>query len=224
MLKRELIQTIEVPGGRSKMSLQKQGPEYSIWVDGVPLMTTRKHGSEEALADLGCAHLDGATGGQILVGGLGMGFTLAATLKIAGPEAKVVVAELVPAVHEWNRDLLGEFAGLPLRDPRVVVEIADVADVLRRSPNTFDAILLDVDNGPSGMTQDSNNWLYGNDGLNTIFKSLRKSGAVAIWSAYSDPIFLKRLQKQNAQVMEHAVRARSNGSGTKHVVWVAQKR
>jgi len=135
----------------------------------------------------------------------------------------VVVAELVPAVHEWNRDLLGEFAGFPLRDPRVVVEIADVADVLRRSPNTFDAILLDVDNGPSGMTQDANNWLYWDDGLKTIIHALRKKGVVAIWSAYSDPLFPKRLQKQNFRVTEHTVSARSNGSGSKHVVWVARR-
>ncbi len=223
MIKRELLQTVTVPGSTAKMALQRQGKEYSIWVDGVPLMTTRQSGSEVALAELGCASLRGRADGDVLVGGLGMGFTLAATLNNVGPSAKVVVAELVPEVHEWNRDLLGEYAGFPLKDPRVSVEIDDVAYVLRRSSNAFDAILLDVDNGPSGMTQEDNNWLYSVDGLRTIAKALRPKGVVAIWSAYSDPVFHKRLVQQGLSVAEHQVGARGKGGGSRHFIWVARK-
>ncbi len=223
MIKRELLQTVTVPGSTAQMTLQRQGKEYSIWVDGVPLMTTRQSGSEVALAELGCAHLKGKADGEVLVGGLGMGFTLAATLGMVGPDAKVKVAELVPAVHEWNRDLLGEFAGFPLKDLRVSVDIADVADVLRSNPNRFDAILLDVDNGPSGMTQDKNTWLYWPEGLGVVAKALRPKGVVAIWSAYSDPAFHKRLLQRGFKVQEHQVGARGKGGGSRHFIWTAQK-
>lgn len=223
MLKRELVQTVEIPGSQARMSLFKQGVEFSIWVDGVPLMTSRKHGSEEALAALGCAHLANHPDGRILVGGLGMGFTLSEALRIVDDEAKVKVAELVPAVRDWNRDLLGGFANHPLKDPRVEVEIADVADVLRSNPDTFDAILLDVDNGPSGMTQDKNTWLYWPEGIAVVSKALRPGGVVAVWSAYSDPAFHKRLVQQRFRVSEHQVGARGKSGGSKHFIWVAEK-
>jgi spermidine synthase len=223
MRKRELLETVEIPNSRSKMSLYQQGDEFSIWVDGVPLMTSRKHGSEEALADLGCAKLRDRADGHILVGGLGMGFTLAATLRSVGPQASIRVAELVPAILTWNQTLLGHFAAHPLEDARVEVQLADVADILRASPNTWDAILLDVDNGPSGMTQDKNTWLYWPDGLRVIHKALTAQGVVSIWSAYSDPAFQKRLIQAGFKVELHPVAAHGKGGST-HYIWTARKK
>jgi spermidine synthase len=223
MNKWELLETTLVPDSQTQMSLYKNGDDYSICVDGKELMNTRKHGSEESLADLGCKKLMGRPDGRVLVGGLGMGFTLAATLRHVGPKAKVEVAELVPAVQDWNRDYLGEFAGFPLKDARVKVDLGDVADVLRNNPNGFDSILLDVDNGPSPFTQDKNTWLYWPEGLGVLYKSLRPQGVVAIWSAYSDRKFFKRLVQAGFMVKEHQVGVHANGSGGRHFIWVADK-
>lgn len=205
------------------MSLYRQGQEFSIWVDGDPLMTSRMHGSEEALAELGCRKLAGQPGAQVLVGGLGMGFTLAAALRQCGADATVRVAELVPAVHTWNREHLGALAGHPLDDPRTIVDIADVADVLTSRPGGFDSILLDVDNGPSAMTKDANNRLYQPHGLEAIRKALRPKGIVTFWSAYADPAFTKRLARAGFAVEEHQVGAQ-NKRGSKHVIWVGERR
>lgn len=222
MIKRERIDTAEIPGSSSRMELFRQGQEWSIWVNGDPLMTTSKSGSEVALAELGCRKLADRPDAGVLVGGLGMGFTLAAALRLAGPQARVHVAELVPSVVAWNREHLGSFAGFPLDDPRTVVDVADVADVLRRSPGTFDAILLDVDNGPSAMTQDANVWLYQPQGLETIREALRPGGTVAFWSAYADQTFTRRLAKSGYAVSEHAVGAHG-GKGSRHMIWLGEK-
>lgn len=223
MIPRVLIQTVEVPGGKSRMSLFAQGEEHSIWLDGVPLMTSRLHGSEEALASLGCRNLSDRPGARVLVGGLGMGFTLAEVLRIVPADAAVLVAELVPAVRDWNLEHLGHHAGHPLRDPRVAVEIADVADVLFRAPGAFDAILLDIDNGPSAMTLESNAGLYGPEGLRAVAASLRPGGTVAFWSAYEDPAFPKRLAKPGLRVTEHPVSDRVGKKGSRHFVWTGMK-
>lgn len=223
MIPRVLIQTVDVPGSRSKMSLHRQGDEHSIWLDGVPLMTSRLHGSEEALAGLGCQNLSDRPGARVLVGGLGMGFTLAAALRLVGPDAKVFVAELVPAVRDWNRDHLGHHAEHPLRDPRVEVAIVDVAVMVRNNPRGYDAILLDVDNGPSAMTLASNAGLYRPEGLALVAKALRPGGTVAFWSAYADAAFPKLLAKAGLRVDEHAVADRAGKKGSQHFVWTGSK-
>lgn len=223
MIPRVRIQIVEVPGGRSKMSLFRQGDEHSIWLDGVPLMTSRLHGSEEALAEIGCQNLSSRSGARVLVGGLGMGFTLAAVLRLVGPDAAITVAELVPAVRDWNLEHLGHHADHPLRDPRVEVVIADVADVLRQNAKSYDAILLDVDNGPSAMTLEANAGLYRSEGLAMVAKALRSRGTVAFWSAYADPAFPKLLAKQGLRVSEHAVTDRAGKKGSPHFVWTGAK-
>ncbi len=223
MIPRVAIQTVEVPGSRSRMSLQRQGDEHSIWLDGVPLMTSRLHGSEEELASLGCQNLSERPGVRVLVGGLGMGFTLAQVLRLTAPDARIEVAELVPAVRDWNLEHLGHHAGFPLLDPRVEVRIEDVADVLRRSPSTWDAILLDIDNGPSAMTLESNAGLYGPEGLRTIAAALRPGGTVAFWSAYEAPAFPPRLAKQGLRVEEHPVSDRASKKGSRHFIWTGTK-
>lgn len=224
MKKRELIETALVPGSHNQMSLYHNGDDYSISVDGQELMNTRMHGSEESLAELGCQHLKGRPDGRILVGGLGMGFTLAAALRHAGPRCQVEVSELVPAVHSWNLNHYGAFANHPLRDARVQVSLRDVAELLRTSPGTYDAILMDVDNGPCGMTQEKNSWLYGNAGLQITLDALKPQGIVAIWSAYPDLAFFKRLKRVGQNVSEHRVSARSGGGNGYHTIWVAQSR
>jgi len=222
MNKWELIETTLIPGEQTQMSLYKNGENYSICVDGRELMNTRLHGSEESLAELGCKHLKGKPDGRVLVGGLGMGFTLAATLLHVGPKAQVEVAELVPAVVEWNRDYIGSYAKFPVKDPRVKINVNDVANILKENPHTYDAILLDVDNGPNGMTQEKNNWLYWHEGLTVIAKALRKGGVLAIWSAYPDRGFHKRLVTMGFRVSEHRVRARANGGCGHHIIWVVE--
>lgn len=222
MNKWELIETALVPGSETQMSLFHCGNDYSICVNGKELMNTRLHGSEESLAELGCANMIGRDDGCVLVGGLGMGFTTAATLRHVGKKAKIVIAELVPAVEEWNRDYLGHYAGFPLKDSRCTLQIADVADVLRKQHSTYDSILLDVDNGPNGMTQEANNWLYWNEGLQVIRKALKPKGILAIWSAHQDRGILKRLAQVGYEVSEHRVPARSSGGGGRHIIWVAK--
>ena len=221
MLKRERIDTAEVPGG-GHLELFRQGKEWSIWVGGDPLMTSTRSGSEEALAELGCRSLQGKPGGTVLVGGLGMGFTLAATLRLCGPEAQVTVSELVPAVHAWNLAHLGEVAGHPLDDPRTHVDLRDVALVMDESPARYDAILLDVDNGPSAMTQDDNGKLYKASGLAKIRRALKPGGIVAFWSAYADPRFLRTLEQAGFKAAEHKAGAHK-GRGSRHVIWTGEK-
>jgi len=224
MNKWDLLETVLVPGSQTQMSLFKNGQDYSICVDGKELMNTRMHGSEDSLAVLGCANLANRQDGTVLVGGLGMGFTAAATLRHVGPKAKITVAELVPAVEEWNKEFFGSYANYPLKDPRIQVSIADVADVLRNHPNHFDCILLDVDNGPNGMTQEKNTWLYWPEGLQVICESLRPKGVLAIWSAHRDRAFHRRLLQMGFEVTEHRVSARGSGGGGRHIIWVATEK
>jgi spermidine synthase len=157
-----------------------------------------------------------------LIGGLGMGFTLAAALRQVGESAQVVVAELVPAVVVWNRGPLGEHAGYPLKDPRVSVHEVDVARILTAERQAYDAILLDVDNGPEGLTRKQNDWLYSINGLNAAYLALRPKGVLAVWSASPDRVFLQRLKKVGFQVDE--VRVRAHGKkGTRHIIWFARR-
>lgn len=219
-----LIDTSEIPAGGGELRLYRRGDDYSIMIAGEgELMSSRMHGSEDALAELGCAHLTGKPGKRVLVGGLGIGFTLAATLKQMSPDAEVVVAELVPAVVEWNREHIGHFAGHPAEDPRTSIRVTDVAALLRKERAAYDAILLDVDNGPEGMTHRANDWLYGEEGLQAAWDALRPGGALSIWSAGPDDAFGERLRQLGFLVDEQRVRAHGGRKGARHTIWVARR-
>jgi spermidine synthase len=215
-----LIDTAPIPGG-GELRLFQEGEHFSIKIAGVgDLMSTRMHGSEDALARLGCERIASRTHARVLIGGLGMGFTLAAALKLMRDNAEIVVAELVPGVVEWNRGPLGAHAGYPLNDTRVSVHEADVADLLKKARAAYDAILLDVDNGPGGLTHEDNNWLYSAQGLSTAFQALRVGGVLAVWSAHPDRAFTERLRRCGFTVAEVPVRAHGN-KGARHIIWLA---
>jgi len=185
-------------------------------------MSTRAHSSEDALAELACSRIVGRSQARLLIGGLGMGFTLAAALRRLGADAEVVVAELVPAVVAWNRGPLGEHAGHPLRDARTTVRECDVARLLKNGRQAYDAILLDVDNGPVGFTSEKNNWLYTLEGLTASFTALRPGGVLAVWSAGPDRLFHERLRKAGFQAQQ--VRVRAHGKkGDIHAIWLAER-
>jgi len=202
------------------MSLTRQGSEYVILASGKPLMSSRMHGSEEALASFGCRDARLRDEPCVLVGGLGMGFTLRATLDVLPPAATVVVAELVPAVVEWNRGALGPLAGQPLKDKRVQVELGDVAATLRASRRRFDAILLDVDNGPAAFTASHNTRLYDNDGIAAARTALTEAGVLAVWSAWEDRKFEQRLRHAGFTVQVERVRARLKKGGPRHTIFL----
>ncbi len=213
-----------IPGSSDALVLWQRGDEFSIRIAGyiTELMNSRQHGSEEALADLICPRIAGRTRAQVLVGGLGMGFTLAAALRSLGPDATVTVAELVPEVVDWNRGDLGACAGRPLDDLRARVALGDVGALVRESPDTYDAILLDVDNGPEGMTHHDNNWLYSARGLAALKLALRPGGVLGVWGVENVPRFTAALKRAGFTVEVMAARARGD-RGPKHTVWVATR-
>ncbi len=218
-----LLDSAPVPGNGGELRLYRRGDEFSIRIAGHgELMNSRIHGSEDALAEQTCARLVDRSEPRLLIGGLGMGFTLAAALQRIGDPARVVVAELVPAVVAWNRGPLGEHAGHPLQDPRVAVREGDVARILNTQQSAYDAILLDVDNGPEGLTRKENDWLYSMDGLSAAYAALRPRGVLAVWSAGPAPDFLQRLRKLGFEVEELRVRARGS-KGSRHVIWFARR-
>ncbi|MBN8481785.1 MAG: hypothetical protein J0L88_09380 [Xanthomonadales bacterium] len=218
-----LLDSAPVPGG-GELRLFVDGADHVIKVSGGgDLMSTRMHGSEEALAELGCAAIAARAGARVLVGGLGFGFTLAAALARLRADARVVVAELVPAVVAWNRDLVGAHAGHPLRDARVGVHEGDVAEPMRREAGAWDAILLDVDNGPQGLVREANDGLYSRAGLAVAHAALCPRGVLAVWSAHADAAFGARLREGGFEVEEIIVRAHA-GRGARHRVWRATKR
>jgi spermidine synthase len=213
--------TALIPGTDKEMRLYQSGDLFSIKIPGRgDLMNSRMHGSERALADLACERLGGKQNPRLLIGGLGMGFTLAAALNAIGPAAEIVVAELVPEVVTWNRTLIGAPAGHPLNDRRSNVYVGDVADVIRREVGGFDAILMDVDNGPEALVRRENDWLYGAAGLRATRAALRPHGVLAVWSASQDRSFSKRLQEAGFAVREHVVRPHRAGKGPRHHVWI----
>jgi len=218
-----LLDSAQVPGNGGELRLYQRGDEFSIRIAGHgELMNSRVHGSEDALAEHTCTRLVDGIKPRLLIGGLGMGFTLAAALRHVGEQAQVVVAELVPAVVAWNRGPLGEHAGHPLQDPRVTVREGDVARSLKAEQQAFDAILLDVDNGPEGLTRKENDWLYGMNGLNAAYATLRPQGVLAVWSAGPDKEFMQRLRKVGFEVDE--VRVRAHGKkGARHIIWFARR-
>ena len=218
-----LLDSAPVPGSGGELRLYQRGDEFSIQIQGRgELMNSRMHGSEDALAQRTCARLIKNETPRLLIGGLGMGFTLAAALRDLGKQAQIVVAELVPAVVVWNNGPLGECAGRPLQDSRVTVREGDIARILKAERQAYDAILLDVDNGPEGLTHRANDWLYSENGLIAAYTALRPQGVLAVWSAGPAPDFSQRLQKVGFDV--DMVRVRAHGKkGAWHVIWFATR-
>ncbi|MEM7263417.1 MAG: hypothetical protein AAF488_15615 [Planctomycetota bacterium] len=220
MIPWELLDSEPIAKSSSVLHLYRRGDEYSIRVDREDLMGSRQHGSEESLAKISCARIADRAGARVLVGGLGMGFTLRAALDALSADAEVVVAELSPAVIRWNQGPLAHLADHPLADSRVTLKEGDVAKLLRESRGQFDSVLLDVDNGPDGFTRQSNEWLYGRGGIRASVDSLRKGGVLGVWSAGPDAAFVKRLRKEGLDVDDLRVPATRSGGGT-HTLWIA---
>ena len=217
----DLLGEARTPDGET-LTLMRQDDEVVILASGKPLMSSRMHGSEEALASLGCRHLARAEAPVVLVGGLGMGFTLRSALDLLPPSATVVVAELLPAVVEWNRGPIAELAGYPLQDRRVQVAANDVLVTLRGGARRFDAVLLDVDNGPDAFTTSRNAALYRDEGLATIRSALAPAGVLAVWSAREDRKFEQRLRYHGFAVEVHHVRGRLKKGGPRHTIFVGR--
>ncbi|HHO76443.1 MAG TPA: hypothetical protein ENN05_08445 [Deltaproteobacteria bacterium] len=224
MIPWELIDSAQVPGNKGVLRLYRRGEEYSIRTAGVELMNSRVHGSEEALAEFACTKIASRTRPYILVGGLGMGYTMAAALKMLGASGRIVVAELVPKVVDWNRGPLEGLNGHALRDDRVRVVHADVCKILQKEIQAFDAILLDVDNGPGSVISSGNDWLYCGDGLDAAFTALRPEGVLAVWSAGRDRAFVWRLHQAGFAVDEVNVRARGRSKGRRNTIWLATRK
>lgn len=222
MKPRELVATAKVPGG-VELTLVRHGDDHMIMVDGNELMSSRVGGSEEALATMTCERLR-APAPHLLIGGYGMGFTLRAALGKLGKDARVTVAELVPEIIDWARGPMAVLTAGGLDDPRVNLEIGDVVAAISAAPKRYDAILLDVDNGPSGLVREDNNQIYSMRGLAKAKAALRPGGILAIWSAAPDAGFTRRLQNSGFKVDQVTVRARSNGKGPRHVIWFAAVR
>jgi spermidine synthase len=217
-----LLGTARIPGSNSEMFLYQRDTEFSIRVGREELMTSRVHGSEDALGTLGVKGIGNRPGARILIGGLGMGFTLRAVLDAAAADADVVVAELVPEVITWNREILGGEAGHPLRDRRVRVVEGDVAAVMTRE-EMWDAILLDVDNGPRAVTSNNNSRLYVDEGIARAHRMLRRGGVLAVWSASEDEQFTRTLERAGFNVEQQRPRIRA-GTRARGVIWIARKR
>jgi spermidine synthase len=223
MIPWESLGRARVPGSQSELSLHRRGTELSIRCDGLELMNSRTHGSEDALATLSCERIADRKRAAVLIGGLGMGFTLAAALRVLRAAAQVTIAELVPEVVDWNRTHLAQLTGSPLSDRRVRVHTGDVGALLRESPRAFDAILLDVDNGPEAFTRPSNAALYGTKGLANAHAALREQGVLAVWSAAPNRSFTERLERVGFDVERVSARGHA-AKGARHTIWLATKR
>jgi len=222
MTPRELIGTAPVPGG-DDLRLFRRGGDFMIVLDRNELMNSRMSGSEEALATMTCARLEDRREPHLLIGGYGMGFTLRAALAVLGADGRVTVAEVVPGIIEWARGPMGEMTAGCLDDPRVRLVMDDVAALIATGRSTYDAILLDVDNGPDGLTREGNDRLYSARGLAAAKAALKPAGVLAIWSAAPDAAFSRRLSNAGFRIEEVAVRARSNGKGPRHLIWFATR-
>ena len=215
----ELLGRTATPEG-DELTLMRRSGELVIFANGKTLMSSRMHGSEEALATLACDRARARDEPSVLVGGLGMGFTLRATLDALPDGATVTVAELLPAVVQWNRGVLGPLAGEPLRDRRVTVALGDVSDTLRSHLHAFDVVLLDVDNGPAAFTSPANGALYSDRGLALIRRALKPGGVLAVWSAWEDRKFEQRLRHGQFSVKVERVRARLKRGGPRHTIFL----
>jgi spermidine synthase len=222
MLGHERIATANVPDG-VELHLMRHGDEFTIFLESNELMSTRASASEEALATLTCARLADRHAPQLLIGGYGMGFTLRAALAVLGADAGVTVAELVPEIIQWARGPMRELTADCLDDDRVVLVNDDVAMLIDAARQGYDAILLDVDNGPDGLTRRVNDHLYGRRGLRAAMNALKTGGILAVWSAEPDCAFMERLRDAGFAVEELTVREMANDMGASHVIWFAQK-
>jgi len=212
-----------VPGSDKSIYLFQGKDDFFIKLSGgLELMNTRKHGSEDALGALPCQNLENPESACVLIGGLGMGFTLAAVLDAVGPGAQVTVAELIPEVVGWNHGPLGECSGRPLDDSRTQVHIGDVADLLREKQAFYDVIALDIDNGPEGLTKSNNSWIYSEQGISATVDALKPVGIVSYWSAEADQKFNGRLKRCGLKIEEVSVYAHGN-KGARHTIWLATK-
>jgi spermidine synthase len=217
----ELLDAAAIPGGGA-LRLKRRGAEFSIMLGDNELMNSRLSGSEQALATLSCARLGDRPAPRVLIGGLGMGFTLRAALEVLGARAEITVAELVPAVVAWARGPMAALHGESLDDARVTVEVADVAALIKAARENWDAILLDVDNGPDGLTKSGNDGLYSRAGLLAARDALRPGGVLAVWSAHPDQAFALALRSAGFSVEE--VKVRANGrKGARHIIWIATR-
>ena len=222
MIPWETLDTAAIPGGSETLRLKRRGTEFSIMLGTNELMNSRLSGSEEALARLTIERLT-APAPRILIGGLGLGFTLRACLPLLSPAARVTVVELVPAVVAWARGPLAALHGNSLDDPRVTILEEDVGQTIRASKEQWDAILLDVDNGPEGLSRAGNDALYSASGLAAARAALAPGGVLSVWSAGPDRSFTRRLQASGLNTEEVAVRAGTTKRGARHVVWVGRK-
>lgn len=210
-----------IPDTDQRLFLYQGKDDFFIKISGGhELMSTRKHGSEDALGSLPCKRLKQPETARVLIGGLGMGFTLAAVLAEVGSKAEVTVVELIPEVVDWNRGPLGENSGKPLDDPRTRVYLGDVTKLLRQSHGCFDVIALDIDNGPEGLTKKTNDWLYSTAGIVAAQKALSPTGILAYWSAGPDQAFHDRLRRCGFLVEEVTVYAHGK-KGARHIIWLA---
>jgi spermidine synthase len=223
MIPWQQIDTARVPGAEVELRLMRRGAEFSMMLGQNELMNSRLIGSEQALATLACKRIEAVKRPHLLIGGLGMGFTLRAALAMLGSEARIVVAELVPAVIAWARGPMAEIFGDSLVDPRASIRSADVVEVIQSHISAFDAILLDVDNGPEGLIRKANDALYDSKGLKAIRRALRPGGVLAVWSSGPDAAFSRRLRTAGFDVNEVAVRATARSAGARHVIWFATK-
>jgi spermidine synthase len=214
------LDSARLPDGSGKLRLKQRGTEFSIMLGSNELMNSRLSGSEQALARLSCARIRGRPKPEVLIGGLGMGFTLRAALAELGEDAKVTVVELVPAVVAWARGPMAELFGGSLDDPRVTICETDVARLIGSDDAVYDAILLDVDNGPEGLTASANDGLYDRAGLAAARAALKPGGALAVWSSGPDSGFTRRLKQAGFAVEEVKVRAHGR-RGARHVIWIA---
>ena len=219
----EVLGRTHTPDG-TELTLTRHTAEYAILANGQSLMSSRMHGSEEAVATIVCQHARLGARPCVLVGGLGMGFTLRAALDALPTEASVIVAELLPAVVEWNRGVLGPLANHPLKDRRVNIVVGDVAETIASSRSRFDAVLLDVDNGPDAFTASTNDWLYSDAGLTAIRDALTSAGVVGVWSAWENRKFEQRLRYAGFDVHVERVRARLKQGGPRHTIFLGAKR
>ena len=212
------------PDGENQVDLYQRGREFSIRVNGRELMNSRVHESETALASLACRQIGRHKAPRVLIGGLGMGFTLASALTQLPDTARVVQVELLPAMVAWHEKFLGSLCDNGLQDPRVQIEVSDIVDYIREVKHRFHAVLLDVDNGPEALTQENNSQLYDEGGLFTLKSRLTPGGVLAVWSAGDVPAFTRRLKAVGFDCKIHSVSARPNNKGGHHTIWVATVR
>ncbi len=222
MIPWSLVSTSPVPGGEGEIRLMRRGAEFSIVLGGIALMNSRIAGSEVALAVRACERLRAVAQPRVLIGGLGMGFTLRAALEALGPAAQITVAELVPAVVVWARGPLCDLFAGSLEDPRVRIVVDDVGALIRAAAKGYDAIVLDVDNGPEGLTREGNDGLYGSRGLLAAWRALRPGGVLAVWSVAPDDAFAGRMRYAGFSVEESRARA-NRGRGARHVIWIGRR-